>query len=111
LIDFARKKVQHEGDSAALRLENIVVAKDALVMNVSSQKGFDGLDVFAYLDDLSYAFTAVPELIVDETDARKAMIKLSAPGLDESLVSFMDGKALSVTVVKGRDAMHKAFDF
>jgi hypothetical protein len=81
LIDFARKKVPHEGDSAALRLENIVVAKDALVMNVY------------------------------ETDARKAMIKLSAPGLDESLVSFMDGKALSVTVVKGRDAMHKAFDF
>ena len=111
LIDFARKKVPHEGDSAVLKIENIVAAKEALVINVISQKGFEGLDLFAYLDDLSYAFTAVPEVIGDETDSRKAMIKLQAPGLDESLVSFMDGKALSVTIVRGNQAIHKAFDF
>jgi suppressor for copper-sensitivity B len=111
LIDFARKKVPHEGDNAALKVENVVVAAQALVVNISSQKGFDGLDVFAYLDDGSYAFTAVPELIVDAKDPRRAMVKLSASGLDESLVSFMDGKGLSITVVKGPAAIHKAFDF
>ncbi len=112
LIDFARLKVPHEGDSADLKIENVVVGPEALVFTVYSKGGFEGFDIFSHMADLSYAFTALPEVVVDVglADSR-AMYRLSAPAGVENLVEWLEGQVLSVTLVQGRHAIEKTLEF
>ena len=109
LIDLAGQKVPVQGDTPGLRIETIVAGPEGLVLNVFSQKGFENMDVFSYVDD--YAFTIPPEISIDEKEPRKALIKIPVPDSIENLSEFLSGKKLTVTLVGSGEAIEKNINF
>ncbi len=105
LIREAKKTVPHRGDIPRLKLDTVVAGKDALVLNVYAHKGFGDFDVFAHAPNLP--FTAPLEIEVDKDDDRKAMIRIAAPSGIENLTKELEGKALDVTLVSGKDSIEK----
>lgn len=109
LIDFEKRKVPVSGNSPALAIETVVAGPEALVVNAFAQDGFDKADVFAVGDD--FALTAIPEILPDEDDVRRAMIKIPKPADADNLNYLLQGKELSITLVSGRKAVEQKITF
>jgi suppressor for copper-sensitivity B len=72
LIEFANTKVPSIEDYNDLKIENITLGPDAIVINAYSPRGFDGSDVFVEFGE--YALTEKPSFEVPLDDEKRAMI-------------------------------------
>lgn len=109
MVEFKHRLIPHEGDTEGLKLESVVLGPDGIVFTAFSKKGFNRADVFPILGDLP--FTGIPEIIPDEQDNRKAMIKIAKPSEIENLPADLQGKTLTVTFVAEKKAIVKNFTF
>jgi suppressor for copper-sensitivity B len=107
IIDAAKRRIPSV--NSALSIEAVIAGPDAIVITASSPKGFDGADVFAVAGDI--AFTAKPEITPDAKDARKAMIRIAKPAVEEDLATFLAGKDLKIVLVAGNIATEKSIRF
>jgi len=109
MYDFKMNRVPSESELAGLKIDTATLGPQALVLNVTSKSGFDRLGIIPVAEDV--VISAMPEITLDKTDNRQAMIKILKPDDVEDLASWMSGKTLVVTVVSGRDAIVKEFAF
>jgi suppressor for copper-sensitivity B len=109
LFDFKSNLVPSENEAPSLKIETATLGPDALVLNVYSHKGFDGVDVFAFSEDI--ALTGIPQATIDPQDPRKAMIIVPKPPDVDDFAGWMEGRELDVTLVAGRGALTKKFVF
>jgi suppressor for copper-sensitivity B len=108
LIDRAKLNIPDE-ESGSLVIDTIVAGPDGLVISAQSQSGFEDADVFATVEE--YAFTGLPEIMLDEKESRKALIKIPKPSTIEDINAFLDGKELHITMTAGDDAVTRKISF
>lgn len=108
MIDFAARKVPGESH-AGLKIESVVAGPDALVVTVFSGRGYDRADLFIESPDMN--LTAGPEIILDETDQRRAMMKISAPDGVDDMAAYMSEKTLTFTLSDGQQGVEKTVSF
>ncbi len=90
-----------------LSIDSMVAAKNALVISVSSDQGFDGLDVFPVIEEDKIGLANTPSIEVSEFDPNKALVKIEAPLDLENLAAAFQEKTLSVIVThEGRALKH-----
>ncbi len=109
IMNFGRRSIPVHGDTVALKLDTVVAGPEGLVLSVYSKKGFGSVDVFAVVDD--FAFTSPPEIIVDEHESRRALIKIPKPGDIEDLATYLSSKKLNITLTSGHRAIEKMIGF
>lgn len=108
-IERAKRFVPADKDTPRLKVNTVVAGPDGLVLSVFSQSGFEDFDVFPTSDAL--VLTLPPEISVDETDPRSAMVRVPLTPDIPNLAEGLKGQALSVTVVSGGDAIEKIVQY
>ncbi len=98
VLERARDKLPHVGNSDALGIENIILGKDALVLSVRAEDFAADMDVFAVLDD-EIGLTAEPEF--KAMDENTVQIRIA---LHETLET-PKGHDVSITLVNGQDVI------
>lgn len=109
VIERAMEKLPSHGDMPGLKIENVVLGPDALVITAFSQRGFENADLFVEAGE-DY-ITAPPEITPGEDDARKAIMRIAAPDYMDNLAEELEGKTVILTFTDGRDAIERRFDF
>lgn len=94
-----------------LSIDSIVAGKDSVVLSVTSQNGFDGIDAFPVIEEHSMGLTLPPEIQISEHDPTKAMLKIAKGIEEENLAAYLQNKTLSVTVVHGDIAVEKIVQY
>jgi len=105
----AKKSIPFPENTDDLGLNTAVLGKEALVLTVYAKDGFaGGADVI--VETPAPILTAPPEIIPDETDKTKAVLKIKAPaGMDLSKNLF--GKKANILFIHGGKAIEKEFSF
>lgn len=109
MIDNALKSVPQNQDLPGLKIGTIVTGPEGIVVSVYSRSGFENFEIFASAGD--YAFTAAPQITLDESDKTRAMIKIAKHEDIDNLQAFLNGKTLDVVVRAGHDAVEKTAGF
>jgi len=109
LIDFAKTKIPQEKDTSNLKIENITVGPDAIVVNAYSQRGFDNSDIFVEVGE--YSLTSKPDFTVPTDDSRRSMIVVPVSDIIKEEYGSSDipyaGIDITVTLTNGRDAVEQ----
>ena len=106
IITAAKTKIPQETPIEGLSIDSMVAAKDTLVVSVTSENGFENMDVFPVIEEDFMGLASPPEIEISVHDPQKAMIKIAAPldykdGEMENLASKLQEKTLSVTLKHG----------
>lgn len=109
-LEAAKAKLPAEENRPDIKIENLVIGPDALVLTVFSQRGYDQADVFIDAADAVY-LTSVPEFILDEKDPRKAMARVAASEGVENLVQALENATVNVVFSVGRQAVAHTYIF
>ncbi len=104
-ISAAKEKLPQENPAHGLHIKSMVAAKDALVLTVVSESGFDNMDVFSVIEEDFLGLTTPPVIEVSTEDEKAAMIKIAAPADIEDLAKALHEKTLSVTLTQGDKAI------
>lgn len=113
VIDYARKKVPQNSENAQLKIENVVVAKETIVANLFSKRGFARADVIAEIGDIALA--AAPQIQPDDKDKTRARAVIAIPAaLQDELggqakageVPYA-GQTIRLTLIDGRNAVEQ----
>ncbi len=111
-IAAARADVPLADNIPALRIDNVVVGPDALVVNVFSQYGSDGMDLFVEASGADLYMTAPPDIIIlNEDEPRYVMLRVAAPEGIDHLADALGGGALTLTLIHDGRAIEKIVDF
>lgn len=109
LIDFAKTKIPQAEETSNLKIENITVGPDAIVVNAYSQRGFDNSDIFVEVGE--YSLTSKPDFEVPSDDDRRSMIVVPVSDLIKDEYGSGDipyaGVDITVTLTNGRDAVEQ----
>mgnify|MGYP000005754871 CR=1 FL=1 len=108
-LDRAFDRLAAKENNEALRIENIVIGPEAVVVNAYSRRGFDNIDVFVESGDLY--ITAIPEITLNKDDDKRAMIRIAGPENIANLMEELSGVEVRVTIVAGRDALEQAVTY
>jgi len=109
-ITSAKAKIpQQKADG--LSIDSIVAAKNALVLSITSQNGFDDLDIFPVIEEDSIGLTLPPTIEISEHDPQKAMIRVEQGGDFENLASALQEKTLSVILKHGEKSIVKSVEY
>ena len=108
-LEGAFDRLPAKENNEALRIENIVIGPDAVVVNAYSRRGFDNIDVFVESGDLY--ITARPEITLNKDDDKRAMIRIAGPENIENLIEELSGVEVRVTIVAGRDALEQSVTY
>jgi suppressor for copper-sensitivity B len=118
LIEFAKQKVPHEGNTKYLTLETAVASKDVFVVSMMSEDKLQesdlaGIDIFTEVmtEDGVIGLTAPPEIEINANDPRGVMFKIPKPYNVDDLSAYMEGKRVTITLVNGRKAIEKVLQF
>lgn len=108
-VEEARKRLPLTEDTKTLGLGTAVLGKDALVLTAFSADGFaTGADII--VETPVPLLTGPPEIIPDETDNMRAVLKIKAPaGLDLGKELF--GKEATVLLIHRGQAIEEKFSF
>jgi len=104
LINRARALVPVPEDRPGLKIRNIVIGPQALVISAFSQRGFDDADLFIEMEN-GEIISAAPELLADEGERREAMLRIALPEDVER------SGAVTVTLTDGREAVTRRAEF
>ncbi len=107
IIDNAKRKIPAE--SPQLAIETIVAGPDALVIAARSEKGFDGADIIAVIEDA--AVTTKPQFVIDAADSKKAIITIPKPSGAQSMTGLTAGHNVTVTLIAGGKSVEKFTKF
>lgn len=109
LIDFAKTKIPQSEDTSNLKIENITVGPDAIVVNAYSQRGFDNSDIFVEVGE--HSLTSKPNFEVPGDDTRRSMIVVPVSDAVKEDYGSSDmpyaGVDITVTLTNGRDAIER----
>lgn len=109
VIDFAKTKVPVIGDTDSLKIENIVVTENRVVINTYSSKGYDRSDMFLELGE--FALTTTPEFQINNDDERKAMIVYDVPENIKKEFTHLPapfaGVDITATLTNGKEAIEQ----
>lgn len=109
LIDFAKTKIPQAEETSNLKIENITVGPDAIVVNAYSQRGFDNSDIFVEVGE--YSLTSKPDFTVPTDDKTRNMIVVPVGDQIKEEYGTMDtpyaGVDITVTLTNGRDAVEQ----
>lgn len=110
IIDAAKTKTPQESPIDDFSIDSLVAAQNTLVVSVTSEDGFEGMDAYPVIEEDFLGLASPPEIIISEHDPKKAMIKIAAPldyrdGEMENLATKLQGKTLSVTLKQGDKAI------
>jgi suppressor for copper-sensitivity B len=108
-IDLAKDKVPKLEQRAGLSIDTVVAGPEGMAISVTSKRGFENADVFAYAGDMG--FTGEPKIVVDPADPQKAMITVSKPVETGDLSEVLGDKILHVIFMDGEDAVEKEIAF
>lgn len=111
IIAAAKKALPSENPSDGLNIESMVAAKNTLVLSVSSENGFENMDVFPVIEEDFLGLTTPPVIEVSKEDEKKALIKIAAPSDIENLAAALQEKTLSVTLVKDDKAVMSSVQY
>ena len=95
----------------SLKINSIVAGKKQLIVNVMSDDGFEGLDVFPVIEEELLGLALPPQIEISEHDQAQAMVRISAPGDIKNLARYLNGKTLSVTLVHDDEAVEKSIQY
>lgn len=95
----------------SLKINSIVAGKEKLVVNVMSDDGFEGLDVFPVIEEDFLGLAHPPEIEISDHDPTQAMVKIAAPGDIKNLARHLSGKTLSITVIHDDEAVEKSIQY
>lgn len=109
VIAAARDSVPYKGDLPALDIKGVVIGPDALVVRSWSAAGFDSADLFVESGDI--LMTAPPQIETDKNDARLAQLRIAKPEGIDNLANALEGRKITLTLIGGRKAIEKEFDF
>lgn len=106
LVKNAFSRLAATESNEKLRIENVVIGPEAIVLNAYSRRGFDNFDVFVESGDDLY-ITAKPDITVSNDDDKRAMIRVAAPENIDNLMAELSGVEVRITVVAGREAIEQ----
>lgn len=111
LIDFARTKIPSPHNTSGLKIENVVLTKEALVINAYSNRGFAQADLFTEIE--GYAIPSMPEIIIDKDNSNIAMMRVSMPADVQSDMIGVGGtpyadKKIILTLTNGRESIERS---
>lgn len=95
----------------SLKVNSIVAGKKKLIVNVMSDDGFEGLDIFPVIEEDFLGLALPPEIEISAHDPTQAMIKIAAPGDIKNLARHLNGKTLSVIVSHNDEAIEKSVQY
>lgn len=108
-IANARAKLPARENTKNLGIDTAVLSQDALVVTAYAKGGFaDGADLI--LETNPPLFFAAPEIIPDQTDKDRAILKLSAPD-GMNLAEKLFGQKASLTLIHNDEALTRDFTF
>lgn len=109
-IKAAQKKLPFTENRPDMKIENVVMGPNAIVVRAFLSQGFDGADLF--VEGPEYYVVAPPVITPEEKDPRYASLVINAPeGIDNMAASVM-GKTLILTLTnKKGQALERSFDF
>jgi suppressor for copper-sensitivity B len=107
----AVKTLPHQGNTAGLKIENVVIGPKALVVMAHSQNGFDSADLFVEIPGGMFYFTAPPVITPDAKDPRNATISLIPPDGTGNLANALMHHKVVLTLVKDNASVAKTIEF
>lgn len=110
-VRAARETVSSLENRPGLKINNMVLGPEALVITAFAQRGYDDVDLFVEIDDESLIMTAPPEITIDEDEPRQARLKIPAPEGWDNLMTTLDGKTITLTLTDGRQAVEQFYKF
>jgi suppressor for copper-sensitivity B len=108
-IEWAQNQLPVTENTPSLKIEQLVLGPNALVINAFSKNKFENFDVF--VDSGETYITAQPTIEHDEDDPRKAMIRIAAPDGVEDLATLLMNHEITIVLVDGSDAIERSFTF
>ena len=111
IIAEAKQKLPHKNPAHGISIDTVVVAQDFLVLSVTSQNGFEGMDVFPVVEEDFWGIAGEPQIDVSEHDPKKAIIKIAAPVDEKNLASAIQEKTLSVTLTHQGQALEYVMEY
>lgn len=109
LVENAKKRLPFPGDTAALKIENVVAGPKGLVVDTYSQGGFERLDVFVELEE--FALSAPPQMVIRADDERLAQILIPAPDHVENFYTVAQDGEIVITITHGDTAIERRISF
>lgn len=108
-IKRSMDKLPGKSNSPGLKIKNVVLGQDALVITAFMQRGYENADLFVEAGE-DYII-APPEITIDENEERTAIMRIAAPEYMGDLADTLKGKAVTLTLTDGREAIERTFDF
>lgn len=108
VIDFARSKIPSK-NKTNLKIDNITLTKEAVVITAYSKNGFDHADLFVELGD--FALTEKPDFSKAGNNAGTAIVTIPIPASIQNETEFTAGalpysrQSVIATLSNGRDAV------
>ena len=105
----ARGKLPSVQNMKTLGIDAVVLGKDSVVVSAYAKDGFaSGSDVI--VETPSGLLTAAPEILPDEKDKTKAIMKVKAP-VGADITKELFGKAVTVVLIHNGEAVERPFAF
>lgn len=111
LIRAARDSLPFLENRPGLKINNMVIGPEALVITAFSQRGFEQSDLFVEIDDDFLMLTAPPVITIDAEETRQALIKIPVPEDWDDPMALLDGKTVTLTLTDGTEAVEQSYHF
>ncbi len=109
LLRAAQENLPLKENTQKIGMESAVLGKDAVVVAAYAKKGF-APDADLMIVTPNSLLSAPPEIILDEKDKTRALLKIKAPaGMD--LAKELFGKTTAIIFINGDSAVEKNFTF
>jgi suppressor for copper-sensitivity B len=108
-VTQAQAKVPADTDTAELKIQSAVAGPDALVANVFSQHGFNGVDLFVEPADLN--LFQPPQITPNPKDPRTATLRIPKGNVGDNLAKQVMGHTMILTLVSPNGAVEKKISF
>lgn len=102
-------KIPQKENRPDLKIENMVIGPKAIVVNTFAQHGYETADM--YVEAGSLYVTAKPEVMLNDKDPRKAMVRIAAPDGIDDLAKALMNQDVTLTFTDGQNAIERHFDF
>lgn len=99
----------HLEDHPGLKIENVVISQDAIVITTFIKRGYERADLF--IEAPGDYITTKPVITPDEKEPRRAIMNVALPEYVEDVNAFIEGKTLRFTLIDGQDAIERSFTF
>lgn len=112
-INNAFRSLPNRGNLDTLKIDNIAVGLDKLVVTASDSRGLgDDTEIYVELEGTSFASPAIMEIDdPDQKPVRQARLIIKAPKDVQNLSSLISGKDVKVTLVNKGRAIERSFSF